>query len=309
MKRATLLSSLITCCIAAFAVLPTAHATPSTPKAGITMLSTGKAPKRVLRYAPKQGAVERTLIEMKMTMAMGMAGGPMQAMPIPTITMNAKVATEKVHANGDFDHSLTFEVPTLKGGESAMNAAMKDALAGMSGMTITQTTSSTGALKKTELNLPPNANPQLKQTMESMQKSLEQMLTYLPTEAVGVGASWKNHQPVSQNGMNLHQTITMTIVKLEGSKVHVDFSLVQGAEAQDMKTPNMPAGSSARLTRLEGSGKGSSVIDLNQVMPSTSTMSVDLEMDTTVKMMGTSQDMRVKTNIDMKLSTKKGAAK
>ena len=206
----------------------------------VKLLEQGSAPRRALRITPTKGMKQSSLMTMKMDQTMVMRGQKLPPTPTPAIQFTIDVDVTDVAANGDV--SMDYKYPKVEiidesDEPSPVKAMMETMLKSIEGLTGSATVSSRGFTKKSEITLPPNAEPQIKAMMDSMKESMSRMSSPLPEEPVGVGAKWSVTQLIESNGMKMKQTSLHTLKEIKGKTFEIAIELTQSADAQEIKTP------------------------------------------------------------------------
>ncbi|MCE9620592.1 MAG: hypothetical protein K8R92_11895 [Planctomycetes bacterium] len=272
---------------------------PSSPI--ITLLDAGQAPRSVLRFS----VVKDASPAMFMTMQMSIQNGTMKMQGMPAMTVVYKLHIAEVQPNGDFacDFVITdVRVADAPGLPPSVSASVRDSMKSIIGMTMNSTMTNRGLLKNMERRMPPDANAMAKNQVESVRDSMNQFVTPLPEEAVGVGGKWKVQSEISVNGMNMTQESTMTLEKIEGDLLNLQVELKQTAPPQDMDIPGMPPDAKARLHSYASSGHGRMTMSLNNPFPKDSAMQVASEscMFRTVEGEGQSIEQKMEMTMTMK---------
>ena len=199
--------------------------------------------------------------------------------------MVMEMANESVSPEGNLrmnfkvTEAVALERPGMMPG---MIEAMQMGLKTIEGMSGWNVVTPRGITTDGDVSLPPGADPGMVQTMDSMKQQMNQMSSPLPAEAVGLGAKWRVTQVVEGQGLKIDQTATYEVVELLGDLVKLKISMVQTAERQMMKLPNLPPSASAELTKLESGGEGTMEIDLKKVIPQ-STLKMKMDMKCTIR--------------------------
>jgi len=172
----------------------------------------------------------------------------------------------------------------------ATAAMMKTALAGLQGLSGTAKMSDRGVVKSMDLKVPPEAGAQLGQTLSQMKDSFSSSSTPLPEEAVGAGAKWEYHTRLKSQGMNMDQTMTMELASIDGDTINLRTSITQNAANQMIENPAMQ-GMKVDLTKLTGTGTGTTSLDLNHLMPQTASLDETTETAMSMNIGEKKQDM------------------
>jgi hypothetical protein len=163
------------------------------------------------------------------------------------------------------------------------------------------TISSRGFNKGAEISLPPNANPQLAQTMGQMKDAISQIAAPVPEEPVGVGGKWEVRMNIKQQSLVIQQVGTYEITAIDGDRIATKTTVEQKADRQPVVNPQMPT-LKMELTRMSGSGTGETTFDLTKGMPAKATADIGNELEMSVDAGGQKQDMvmkmKMKLNID-----------
>lgn len=273
----------------------------------VKVLTTGSGKKQALRYKVKPGSSQRMRMTMKMDMKMTMDGRAAPSMPMPPMEFVFDGKVNKTHANGNIDYTLTLTEVGIKKEpttDAAMAKAITEALAPLKGLKIDGTTDHRGANLRGDVKAAGAVPPQMKQTLDSMQQSMQQMSQPLPDEAVGVGAKWTVTQNIEQNGMKLKQVSTVELVKIRGTAIETKVTLVQSAAAQAVNMPGMPPGISAHLDSLSGTGTGTNVLDLGSIVPVAGTMAATSSVAMSMSGEGQNMKMEMEMGMSVKIANK-----
>lgn len=237
---------------------------PTEAKPVLKVLDAGKGEKVELRYAPKVGQSFLMTIATDMSMGMSMGGQPMPAQELPKTTTTMRIKTEKIE--GDAIHySMVLESVKAEGGPMA--EMMNGMLGSMKGMKGTGVISNRGANQSLQFEKPAGMNPTIGQTMSSLEDSMRNATTYLPEEAIGVGAKWQATFNVDADGLKMKQTMEYTLASLTDGVAKLEVKMTQTAEPQTVTNDQLPPGMTLKLKSLKGSGTGVSTLNLSWVAP------------------------------------------
>lgn len=273
---------------------------PAAPPA-VTLLSAGTDPKP-LRLAPTAGSTERLSMTMATTVKMKMGEAEAPAVEAPPVV--AVIATTVDGVEGDLiDATFAYEsmsVDDSKGGNPMMVQQMKTMLEGFEAFRGSLKLDNRGALKGGSVDVPQSLPAPMQQMVNQLQQSVAQMQVPLPADAVGVGGSWKAETTLDQNGMKLKQFVTYAVLERSGNTVKLSTKVEQELLDKSFTPPGM-AGVTATIDNYRGGGEGTLTLDLGQVMPTASEMTVDVAMDMEIEMAGQkqSQSMEMKLAVTM----------
>jgi uncharacterized protein DUF6263 len=271
------------------------------PSSAVKLLDPGAEPRQVLRLHPKAGDKQTlsTTLRMAMDVKVGEMENPATKLPAMKLTMDATV--KSVTAEGDITYETLMQdadVAADAGASPEIAEAMKGSLAKLKGLSSSRTMSSRGINIATEVKAPEGANAQMRQVMDQLKESLNQIVAPLPEEPVGVGAKWEAKMQVKSEGMTISQTATYQVVSLEGEHLATKATIVQSAANQQIQSPAMP-GLKVNLTKMTGAGNGEMKFDLARTLPVEATMESHTELSMAMNLGGQNQAMTMK--IDMNL--------
>lgn len=268
---------------------PPPASAPSVPTIKVTDPGTGE--KKVLRFTPAKGTKKTMRMAMDMGMTMSIGGAP-RTQQVPTITMVLDVVVVEVMKNGDFRYEFKLGEPDVaEGGAPGVAGAIRSVLSGMTGLSGSAVVTARGFTGNVEIKVPPGADAQLTQFIDSLKQSVSQMAAPLPEEAVGVGATWETTTNINQGGMKLTQVATYKLVALAGSSMTAAVSLSQTAPKQKLSKN----GITVDLDSYSGSGGGDTTIDVLQPVPTKATIKLvsDMHMTSGGNPMGMGLDLTV----------------
>jgi hypothetical protein len=278
-------------------------------KSMVKLIDAGAEPRQVLRLHVKAGDKQLAIMTMKMKMDMpAPAGGaaPTNSMNIPAMTLPMDVTVESVAPNGDITYqSVIGEAGVVDepGVAPQMAQAMKTAIAKIKGLTTTGVMSSRGMSKKVDVKAPPDADPQLRQSVAQMKQAMSNLGVPTPEEAVGPGAKWEVKMPVVNQGMTLEQTADYQLVSAQGDQVNTTFTLAQNAANQKIQNPAM-GNVQMNLIQLTTTGNGSVTADLSKLVALQATMTMQMDMNAEVTAGGKTQPFAMKMGMDISMESK-----
>jgi hypothetical protein len=285
---------------------PEAQAVKPAAAAQVKLLAAGANPRKVLRLHPKAGDKQTLDMNIKMAMDMAMGDNPNQSMKLPPIKMTADMTVKSVAPGGDISYELVMSEVDLGEEPDAMPQvveAMKSSLGGLKGLVSTGVMSDRGISKSIEMKLPPDADPQTRQTVEQMKEAFSKMGIRVPEEAVGPGAKWDFKETVKSQGMTMDQASTYELVSIEGDRLTAKTTVAQSAARQKVQSPAMQ-GADVELTSMSGNGKGDVTVDLGKILPSKANANVHTEFAMDMDMGGQKTTMAMKMDMTISLQAK-----
>jgi hypothetical protein len=281
---------------------PSEQAAPPAAKAEtrVRRLDAGAEPRRELRFQLEVGSESTQAMEMRVVTTTEMGGMKMPAVKPPATKMSFTLRVLKLTPEGHYECSLKLGKPEIleeAGTGAAVAAAMKKALANIEKVTGSFVMTRSGRMQKVELNIPPDLQGQVRQSMNSMIQSLQQLSNPFPEEPVGNGARWEVTMPIDTAAFSMSQVSTFTAKRILEDRVEVDVSLVQTAPKQPFR---IPGGMNLALESLASEGKGSTIIELKR-MVTTSSVKAKTAMEFDVKQANGENPTRVKSSVEMDL--------
>lgn len=251
--------------------------------AKVKLLEPGAADRTAVRWKAVKGATGGVHLDLDTQIQID-AGG--QSMPM-TMKMQMDMLSEvrEVSAEGvaTLDNEIVdadLQMPGMPGGGDA-SSMVKDM---MRGLRMSLKLDARGRASDVEVT---GGGAFAKQLADQLGQSLENSTIPFPEEPVGVGAKWQALTRVEANQMQMRVVVEYELVSLSGAKGEVKMTITQYADAQTMKIN----GVDAKLEKLKSAGTGSLKFDLAR--PTVVTGEMDLKMDASMEVMGTSADMRM----------------
>lgn len=270
------------------------------------LLSPGVEPRQQLRLKPSLGIKRTTTMTVKMEMAVSMAEKSINATKVPTMVLTIDTQATKIDANGDIHYEFSYANADVGGDTSNLPTAavdsMRSAVKKLVGLRGSFIMDSRGAHKGGSFTLPKDADNSVKQIVENMSKSLQQLASPLPAEAVGKGAKWRISFPSNAGGMNVNQTAIYELMDLQDGVVTLKTSVEQQANPQNLTLPQLPAGSTMAVKSFVSQGQGEVIMRLDQLMPVRSAVSINSNSEMTLKVAGSPGESTIKTKMLMEMN-------
>jgi hypothetical protein len=280
----------------------------STPQRGpeVKLLSPGTPPLRAMSLHPKAGDTQRMVVTMKTAMEMRMGGMTNPPIKLPPMRMSMSMTVKSVSPEGDIAYDFLLddaEVLEEPGVMPQVATAMRTALSSAKGMSGSGVMSRHGINKGTQLTVPKGADPQLRQLLEGMKDSLNQIAAPLPVEPIGRGAKWEVKMTLLQQGMTLEQTATYELISIEGERGTAKSTVAQVGANQKIQNPSMPA-VKMDLVKLDAKGSGEVTFDLGRIVPPRATGDIHSEATMAMDMGTQKQTMSMKMDMNIKVEAK-----
>ncbi|MGI2906197.1 DUF6263 family protein [Tolypothrix sp. VBCCA 56010] len=290
-------------------VNPTSNVTQS-GKSQVELISPGAEPRQELRFKPTVGNKETANMTMSTDINMLVDGKAAPALKIPTTAITLNTVVSKVEPNGDVNYEFSYSDVDLIGKSTFppevlnnMRSQIKK-LKGLKGSVIID---NRGYTKKANFVIPQDLDPSLKQIINQMSSSIEQLSSPVPQEAVGIGAKWRTISEVNLGGIKLKQIAINELVEIKDGIASLNISIEQQApKATNLNLPQTPKGINITLRSYNGNGQGQALINLNKLMPISSKLSIQSQTQMSLKSTGSveettmNQDTSIQINIESK---------
>ena len=244
----------------------------------VELLTAGAEPRQELRFKPVVGSKETASMTMNMNLAMSVEGKAVPAFKMPATVMTTDAIVTKVDPNGDIHYEFSYTDADIVGDTTLppeLINKMRAEINKMKGFKGSAIVDSRGQTKKASFILPQNLEPSLKQMLEQMSKSMEQLSSPVPQQAVGIGAKWRVSSAVNVSGISLNQIVTYELVDIKDGVATLNITLEQQAPpSQKLTSPQSPKGITLSIKSYNGTGQGRALVALNKLLPINSTVSV-----------------------------------
>lgn len=272
----------------------------------IELLNPGAEPRQQLRLKPAINVKETTVMTVKMEMGVATADRTLPATKVPTAMMTFETNVTKIDSNGDIYYEFAYTNADLAGDTGntppAVLDAMRSALKTLVGVKGSFITDDRGFYKGGNFILPEGGDRNLKQMLLQMSRSLEQLSSPLPAEAVGKGAKWRVVSEPNFMGMNVKNIATYELVGWENNNVSLNINVEQQANPQNVTSPQLPAGATATLKSLASQGQGQVTMRLDRLIPFRSTTSISSNSEMSVKAASLPEEITIKTQMSMEMT-------
>ncbi|MEG4529107.1 DUF6263 family protein [Microcoleus sp. D2_18a_D3] len=278
---------------------------PNSKSPQVELLNPGVEPRQELRLKPAIDVKETTVMTVKMDMEISASGRSSPAAKIPVSVMTFETKVTKIDPNGDIHYEFAYTNSDIVGDTGnmppAVRDAMRSALKSMVGMKGSFIMDNRGFNKGGNFILPEKADNNLKQMVGQMSKSLEQLASPLPAEAVGKGAKWRVSSS-SDFGMNVNNIATYELASWQDGVASLNVSIEQQAKPQNITSPQLPPGTTLTLKSFASQGRGAATRRLDRLMPFRSTESVSSNSEMSAKNAGSSQELTITTKMAMEMT-------
>ncbi|MCA9515531.1 MAG: hypothetical protein KC635_11350, partial [Myxococcales bacterium] len=253
-----------------------AEAAVAIPPVTVTVEEAGEEPRRPLRLALEAGAEQRVAVTLELSMAMTVGEREMPKATLPKARLVVKVTVTAVDEAGGATYDLEIEdagfdeeLPDAAG----VVARLEAGLAAMKGLRGRGAVSARGVAQTAALPTPAGAGPEVAQLLAAFRQALAQLATPLPEEPVGAGARFLVTQQVTQGGLAVTQTTTLSLTSLDAAGFAADVTVTQAAEPG----AGIAVEGGGKLTRFEGKGEGKTTVAFGRLVPTAASSTVHTE--------------------------------
>lgn len=271
----------------------------------VRLLEPGAEPRSDLSYTLVKGTSQKMAMAMDMAVGLKTKGQSAPSMPMPRMTMTFDTTTADKNGAGEFkidSRLVATSVDPSGGQQEQMARALRPQIEAMKGLGMTYWVNPRGNVRDVKLDVPPSVPAAAQQIMNGMSHSFESMVTPLPQEPVGVGARWQVVSRLNTGGADILQSAIYTLKSRSGQRASLDVTVLQLAANDTIRTPQMPAGMSAKIKTFSSTGSGTSQLDVKSVAPEGGTMSLKTTMEISVQGAGAGEDSTVETATTVQVS-------
>ncbi|WP_116952645.1 DUF6263 family protein [Jiangella endophytica] len=213
-----------------------------------TVTGAGDEPRTLMELAPTAG--DSAAVDMRMTMGteISVDGQEQPSTPTPPMVMGMALTIDDV-TDDEITMTVTYDRVEVEGGDPATQGLL-DTMVGVTG---TVTTTRSGAFVDGAMDLT-GLDPTLAATMQQLDSQLANLTVPLPTEPVGLGATWDVATAVDSQGFTFCNTFSYTLTSFDGDAYELAVEMVQQAEPTTIEQ----GGASVELVEASGSGSGTS---------------------------------------------------
>lgn len=257
----------------------------------IELIDPGIQPRQELRFIPAANTRQTTKITMKTKMAGSIDGQEMPAIDLPQIQMTMEAAVKQIDANGDTHIEMSYsqvEIAANSSFPANVIEAMRSQLEKVKGMKMSYTIDSQGQTKDLKVEFPDNMDPNIKQLIQPMLNSLEQLsASPFPSTPVGIGGKWRMTTSLPPLGLPINKIdVLYELVSLENNVVTLKLTTDAQGDAKavsGVNLPGMPPGLEMKVKSMAIQSTGTLTGRLDQIMPNIGNMTVNSNMEFTVK--------------------------
>ena len=286
---------------------PSVEATRARPV--VALLDFGQPPYQELRYSPRAGDKQTLELTIKTNDKPQENSSQLPGQKYPDIKVTIDAQVQEVAANGDIRYSLAFTKGDVVSDPEVMPAVVeryRKSANALVGVTATTEVSDRGAIKKSKLDVPANADPAMVTVLRRVDIALEQLWTMLPDEPIGVGGKWRVdfQSDASSNNVHYKHSVVYQIAEAEGSQVRLAATVQDKGDRQPIPKQATAGAGNTTLSSLTGTGRGEMKLELTKIMPLLAEMFVQTQTNVDVDMGGSVQGVSGHFVIESRIETK-----
>jgi hypothetical protein len=233
----------------------------------VEVLDAGAEPRQALRVAYTEGDKATVTFTSDFAVTQKSAGRT-QRLDSPPIAQTLAYTVGRVTDDGA-ELTIRIEAIAAKGKGTGLTdeelRALDDELAPLVGVEATGTVTSLGELEDLSFDLPAGLSDAVKTQLTALESQLPTLGPALPSEPVGVGASWRSTSTSSAGGAEIETVTTFTATAIDEHHVAYTATIATSAAPQDVALSGLAKGTTARLTSSDLAGTTTGALGLDQV--------------------------------------------
>ncbi|TDD67181.1 hypothetical protein E1262_19795 [Jiangella aurantiaca] len=267
-----------------------ATCTDGPPEAVVT--DAGDEPRTLMELSPTAG--DTTAVDMRMTMntTASVDGEESPSMPTPPMLMGMVLTIDDV-TDDEITMTVAYDRIEVEGGDPSLQSLL-DSMVGVTG---TVTTTRSGAFVDGKLDTS-GVDPTLAPTMQQLDSQLANLAVPLPTEPVGIGATWDVATAVDSQGFTFCNTFSYTLTSFDGDAYELGVEMAQHAEPTTIEQ----GGASVELIEAAGSGTGTSAGRLSFPIAGSGSSDTSTSIEMAIDDGSTQQTLDMDMDIQLELS-------
>jgi hypothetical protein len=248
----------------------------------VELLIVGAQPTQQLKLKPIVGSKQQSSLVWDWQSEVNV-GGQIMAVPLPSIQASIVTQVQKIDPNGDIHYELRYQNIGIKedaaNKPSKLTAIFKQSLESLAGMTATSVISPQGKTKSTKITWPNQPGKKLDKTQQGLldkfSESVGSLSAPLPEFPIGIGARWQQTAPITVNGVTIEQHMVYELTDRRDNVATIQVSIEQSIP--ESSKSSKPAATGMQFKSLKSKGQGQLVWNLNQPIPSASSLQLKSE--------------------------------
>jgi hypothetical protein len=271
----------------------------------IDLLDAGAEPRRELRFRPAVNSQQTMTMTMGMSMDMSMGEMTMPKMALPKVMLTIDLNVTAVDRSGDIHYTFAYsDIQAIADKDTPPEAfaAMQKGFKSLVGYKGDIVVSDMGTVKSTKLIAPKNVDPMLKQTLEQLGKSMEQVSTPFPTQMLGVGAKWRVTNSAKVSNIQMNQSSSYEVLKMDDLGITIQAKINQSAPSQNFQIPGMDKKTKVKIKSIASTGEGRYVLRFDSILPVEGRLLLNTDSNMSVQTSPKEKPMDVATKLEIDLT-------
>jgi len=245
---------------------------PPPPHDGVTLIQPGAAPLQVLRYRLTKGVktTSELVYDFEAQDALSDPTAPAkgsndtpadgQTGSSPTLIVTLETEVEDVLADGTAKLRMTVVKTRVRDrtGSQVASDVVTDQATAAEGVVITETVAPDGQVSDAHVQTAAKLSGKAQARVDSLIQSLEHVAMRLPTEPIGIGATWRERKPLPEGGIRAISETTYTLTSITGTTVAYTSSGRASGGPQTIEEDGMKV----QVTNPRGHSETTGVVDL-----------------------------------------------
>ncbi len=230
---------------------------PQPPHDGLTLIQPGTPPYQALRYHLTKGTRSASEVVCDTDVKDNGQSGPM-----PTLVIGLETAVEDVLADGTAKLRVTIVRTSVRDrpGSPVTSDLVRDEATAMQGVVITETLAPDGSLTDSRVEIAAALSDKARAQLDNLTRILEQVAMRIPSEPVGVGATWRERRTLPDGGIKAVSETTYTLTSITGSTVAYTSAGLSSGVPHNLEQDGMKV----EVTNTRGHAEAKGSVDLSR---------------------------------------------
>ncbi len=257
----------------------------------IEVINLGNEPRIPLRFTPVVNTTEKAKMIINMNMEISLQDNPIPGPKIPNVIFTVESVVKKVESNGNIHFKVKFtevELTPDKDLPKEFREVMEKELKKIVGMGGDFVINNQGKYISGNFDIPKSVESDLGSITTELSQSLQQMSAIVPEESLGIGAKWTVTENLDSSVFQMKQIATYELVALKDGIATVNVTIAQNADKQEFKLPGFSSLKNndfrLMLNSLKSTGKGNMEMSFYRLLPISSNISINTEMESQMTM-------------------------
>jgi Family of unknown function (DUF6263) len=221
------------------------------------LIQPGAAPRQALRYHLTKGTHTTSQLTYDVDVKDDGQGGP-----APTLVFELETTVDDVLPDGAAKLRLTIGHTSVRDrpGSEATSNLVREAATAIQGVIITQVLAPDGQVSDSQIQTAAALPDKLHAQIDNVSKSLERVAMRLPSEPVGIGATWRERKTLPEGGIRADSEIVYTLTALTGDTLTYTSTGLSTSVPHTIEQDHMKV----EVTSAHGRADAKGTIDLSR---------------------------------------------